>query len=495
LEFGMNKIRAVMAAVLLYLAAGSVAGLPLPTTRAEERIGFDLIDAYVAAELEADRVPGGALVITNGNRIVHVRGFGEDGNGHLVTPSTSFLLGSMSKSFTALAVMQLVDQKRIELDAQAKQYLPWFRVGNAGAGDRITVRHLLNHTSGLPTMAPQAVGKNANLRAHVEALQAASLISSPGTQHEYSSPNYLVLGAIIEAVTGRSFAEYVQTEILTPIGMAHSFTSQQDAMQAGMARGHRYWFGVPVATVLPAEPGRLPTAAMIASVNDLGRFLLVQQNDGRAGGRQLLSPQALAAMHRGSIKANGFEYAMGWRVSEIYGVLAIHHGGMLPHFRGKMVMLPQEKWGVAVLTNASSALPADPTSHRIADNVAAALVGRSLPQPQGQIPRTYLIAVALMALITIAEARKLWKLRGWRQRAAKAPKKAWAGVIMGLLVSAALLFGIPAAQGLTLRASMRSAPDVTWWLIIIITVEVAISLWKATSLHFRAATPPHPDVQ
>ena len=249
-----------------------------------------------------------------------------------------------------------------------------------------------------------------------------------------------------------------------------------------------------VATVLPAEPGRLPTAAMIASVNDLGRFMLMQQNDGRSGDRQVLSPQALAEMHRGSIKANGFEYAMGWRVSEIYGVPAIHHGGMLPHFRGKMVMLPQQKWGVAVLTNASSALPADATSHRIADNVASALVGRPLPQPQGQIPRMYLIAVALMALITIAEARKLWKLRGWYERAAKAPKKAWAGVLMGLLVPVALLFGIPAAQGLTLSASMRSAPDITWWLIIIATVEVAISLWKGAALHFAAVATHHPSM-
>lgn len=487
-----NKVRAVIAAVLLCMAAGSVAESPLAGTKAAAKVGFDLIDSYVAAELEADRVPGGALVITKGNRIVHARGFGEDGNGRPVTPSTSFLLGSMSKSFTALAVMQLVDEKRIQLDAPAKQFLPWFRVGDAGAGDKITVRHLLNHTSGLPTMAPQAVGRNTPLRAHVEALQAASFTSSPGAQHEYSSPNYLVLGAIIEAVTGRSFAEYVQTEILTPIGMLHSFTSQQDAMQAGMARGHRYWFGIPVATVLPAEPGRLPTAAMIASVHDLGRFLLMQQNDGRSGGRQLLSPQALAEMHRGSIDANGFEYAMGWRISEIHGVPAIHHGGMLPHFRGKMVMLPQEKWGIAVLTNASSALPADATSHKIADNVASALVGTPLPQPQGQIPRTYLIAVALMALITIAEARTLWKLRGWHARAAKAPKKAWVGVITGLLVPTALLFGIPGAQGLTLSASMRSAPDITWWLIIIVTVEVAISLWKAASLYFGAVPPHHP---
>ncbi len=480
----LNRIGA--AAVMLYLAAASVAATP--QSGAEVRYNF--IDAYVAAELRADRVPGGALVITRGGRIVHSRGFGDDGNGRSVTPATGFLLGSMSKSFTALAVMQLVDQNRIQLDNPAREYLPWFRVGKGSAGDAITVRQLLGHTSGIPTLAPQAPGQDASLRKHVEALQDALLSAPPGVQHEYSSPNYLVLGAIVEAVTGRSFAEYIQKEILGPAGMLQSFTSQQEAMQAGMARGHRYWFGIPLATVLPPEPGRLPTAAMVSSANDLGRFLIMQQGGGHLEGRQLLSPEALAEMHKGSTRAQGFDYAMGWRVSKLDGVPAIHHGGMLPHFRGKMVMLPQEKWGVAVLTNASSALPVDATSHRIADQVALSLVGRPLPQPQGRLARAYLIATGLIALITIAEMRKLWKLRGWRERAARAPRKAWAGVAMDLLVPAALLVGIPAAQGLSLSALMRSAPDITWWLIILATVEVSIALWKAASLHRQAVVPP-----
>lgn len=475
----MKRVRATAAALAL---VASIAAAAQPEPR------FDLIDAYVEAELNADHVPGGALVITRGSRIVHLRGFGEDGSGHQVTPATGFLLGSMSKSFTALAVMQLVDQKRITLDSPVRKYLPWFKVGEAGASDTITVGHLLAHTSGIPTLAPQAAGENPTLRQHVEALADASLGAPPGVRHEYSSPNYLVLGAIIEAVSGQSFAEYMHKEVLMPLGMRQSFTSQKEAMRSGMARGHRYWFGMPIATVLPPESGRLPTAAMISSANDLGRFLVMQQGQGAFEGRQLLSPQAWAAMHEGTTQGQGFNYAMGWRVSKLDGVLAIHHGGILPHFRGKMVMLPEEGWGVAVLTNVSSALPVEATSHRIADQVALALVGRPLAQPHGELPRTYLIVAGFMALITIAEMRKLWKLRGWRERAAGAPKKAWVGAIMDLLVPIVLLVGIPAAQGLSLSALMRSAPDITWWLIILATVEVAVAFWKATSLHLQLAT-------
>lgn len=474
---------AAAALALLWLAAGWSMAAPQP----DHKASFYRIDAYVAAELEADRVPGAALVITRGDRVVHVRGFGTDGAGEPVDPDTPFLLGSMSKSFTALAVMKLVDEGKIGLDKRVLDYLPWFRV-SGGGGDAITVRHLLAHTSGIPTLAPRAKAEDATLRSNVEALSAVSLVATPGARHEYASPNYLVLGAVVEAVTGRSFEDYVRREILVPLKMGHSFTSQQEAVRAGLSRGHRYWFGVPIPVVLPPEPGRLPTAAMISSAADLGKFMILQQGGGLFEGRRLISPEAAAAMHEGTAVGEGFRYAMGWRVSDMDGVAAVHHGGVLPHFRGKMVMLPGERWGVAVLTNASSALPAEATSHRIADRVALALAGKPLPEPRGELTRLYLGATGVMGLLTVGQIWKVWKLRRWRERAAKSLRAAWTGVVVSLIVPVVLLVGLPALQGLPLSASMRSAPDITWWLLIFSAVEIAIALWKAFSLSRLTAT-------
>jgi CubicO group peptidase (beta-lactamase class C family) len=123
------------------------------TTPLSQRAGdLDLvaIDKYLEGQMAALRIPGLALGIVQGKQIVHLKGYGvADASGRLVTPQTPFLLNSISKSFVALAVMQLVEQGKIELDAPVQRYLPWFRVADASASAQITMRHLLNHTSGL----------------------------------------------------------------------------------------------------------------------------------------------------------------------------------------------------------------------------------------------------------------------------------------------------------------------------------------------------------
>ncbi|MEO8226327.1 MAG: serine hydrolase domain-containing protein, partial [Gemmatimonadota bacterium] len=182
---------------------------------------FGAIDAYVARAMAADRVPGASIAIVHGDTVVHVRGFGSDGRGNPVTGETGFVLGSMSKAFTALAVMQLVERGRVELDAPAQRYLPWFRVGDSAASAAITVRQLLLHTSGIPTRAARARGDARTLTDHVRALASVKLAHAPGTVHEYASPNYLVLGAIVEAVARRPFGAYVEQEIFAPLQMEH----------------------------------------------------------------------------------------------------------------------------------------------------------------------------------------------------------------------------------------------------------------------------------
>ena len=113
---------------------------------------FAAIERFVEEEMAAQRIPGLALGIVKDDRIAYLRGFGEaDESGRAVTPKTPFIIGSLSKSFTALAIMQLVEAGKVELDAPVQRYLPWFRVADEKASGAITVRHLLNHTSGLST--------------------------------------------------------------------------------------------------------------------------------------------------------------------------------------------------------------------------------------------------------------------------------------------------------------------------------------------------------
>src|SRR5690349_8939643 len=112
---------------------------------------FAAIDAYVQGEMKATGIPGLALGIVQGDRIVHLTGFGiADPSGRVVSPQTPFIIGSLNKPITCLAVMQLVEAGKVDLDAPVQRYIPWFRVADEGDSARITVRHLLMQTSGLP---------------------------------------------------------------------------------------------------------------------------------------------------------------------------------------------------------------------------------------------------------------------------------------------------------------------------------------------------------
>ncbi|MBC8089161.1 MAG: beta-lactamase family protein [Phycisphaerae bacterium] len=446
---------------------------------------FAAIDSFVRAAMKRDRVPGAALVITHHKDIVHVQGYGTDGYGRPVTPSTSFILGSLSKSFTSLAVMQLVEQGRVALDAPVQQYLPSFRVRDENASRTITVRHLLTHTSGIPTGAPQAMEAEATLQDHVRALAAVELSHVPGGAHEYASPNYIVVGAIVERVSGVPYAQYVQQHVFNALDMQHSFTDQTIAVQNGMSQGHRYWFGFPVAATLPYESDRMPTAALISTAGDLGHFMVAQLNAGVYADRSILSPAGVGTLHTPAAPGDGFSYAFGWRVSEMAGDTAVHHGGIVPNFRVKVTMLPASGWGVAVLTNVSTSLPipVTPTSHRVADAIAKHLAGAPLADTGRSLSTIYLLITLGMFLILARQMVRLVRLDRWRARQANRSRAAVrADVALELLWPLAILFLLPRVAGFPWSEFFRGSPDVAWWLIAVASVGLITGLLKLLSL-------------
>jgi len=187
---------------------------------------FAKIDMYAQAQLEKSRIPGLALGIVQGDQIVHLKGIGRaDDSGRAVTPQTPFCIGSTSKSFTALAIMQLVEAGKIELDAPVQRYIPWFRVADPVASARITVRQLLNQTSGLT----EAAGKGAVIGAGPETLEqavrdlcTAELNRPVGISFEYSNLNYLTLGLVVQMVSQEPYEIYLQQHIFEPLEIRHT---------------------------------------------------------------------------------------------------------------------------------------------------------------------------------------------------------------------------------------------------------------------------------
>lgn len=330
------------ARLLLLLAFGVTA-----TSQASMSEGS--IDEFIDLEMPVSGAPGLAYAVVTDGEITTVgaRGLMIASGDQEITPDTPFLTGSISKSFTALAVMQLVEAGSVDLDAELSRYLDVFSSRPAGA---ITIRQLLSHTSGYSTLqgnAPHEDRADAPDEIERRVARVAALQPSypPGARWEYSNVNYLILGRLIEVVSGRDYETYIERSILEPIGMERSFVADGVTHEA-MATGHRPWFGakVPLARNKLARSAG-PQGGVVASANDLALYMRVMLN----GQDDLLSADGKAMMMRPASDASP-RYGFGWFIGEG----SVWHSGASPGVETLMTLVPAERKGVVVLTNAGS---------------------------------------------------------------------------------------------------------------------------------------------
>jgi CubicO group peptidase (beta-lactamase class C family) len=471
----------ILLAVLVF--AGAYLAQPSTTAASEASAAapdFAAIDKFVEAEMQALRLPGLALGIVQGDQIVHLKGFGvADPSGRVVTPQTPFIIGSTSKSFTALATMQLVEAGQIELDAPVQQYIPWFRVADETASTQITVRHLLNQTSGFSTVAgrkglvdfdPSAEA----LENRVRQFRDVKLTQPVGATFQYSNCNYSTLGLIVQMVSGQSYESYVQQHILDPLDMHNSFTSKEEAQQHGLAMGHHYWFGQPVAYDEPYSPGSIPQGFIISSGEDMAHYLSAQLSEGRYGNTSILSPAGIVELHRPPAEPAEGEsaYAMGWEAGSINGTPAVWHGGDTFSFMSFMLLMPAEGWGVVLLANAVN-IPETFRFQAIAPDVINLLAGRQpIVEPDRNLLMVYSILLGLVAFQIVGMIRSVVLFRRWRGQPQHRPA-GWLGkgwhiglpFVLNLAWALFILVGIPQLFG-PLLALRLGLPDVGYTLVV-----------------------------
>jgi CubicO group peptidase (beta-lactamase class C family) len=352
---------------------------------------YNAIDAYIIEQLHRLHIPGASLAIIEGDRIVHFHGFGcARPDGETPTPQTPFFIGSLTKSITALAIMQLVEAGKVELDAPVQNYLPWFRVADPIASAQMTVRHLLNQTSSLPLLPSEVAMADFDDRPdaterQVRALSTLKITRPVGSKVEYSNFNYNILGLIVEVVSGESYAGYIQKHIFNPLEMRHSYTSKAVAQQDGLAVGYRHWFSLPFpAPDMTVPLGSLPSGQLISCSEDMAHYLIAHLNQGRYGSVQILSSAGIDELHRGVKeyiflgKSGGF-YGMGWFEIDLGHEKTYSHGGNVPDFSAFMALVPGKKKAVVLLANADPyGLP--PVMGELGMGVTALLAGQQ-PAP------------------------------------------------------------------------------------------------------------------
>jgi CubicO group peptidase (beta-lactamase class C family) len=499
-----------IAAIMMKSDSGAPGPAPL-TAGAAGSPDLAAIDHYVQKEMDAQRIPGLALGIVKGGRIVHLQGFGKaDHSGRKVTPQTLFFNGSTTKSFTALAIMQLRDAGKLELDAPVQRYLPWWRVADADASARITVRQLLYQVSGLSkaTGNEHATSDDASASAledQVRELRSAKLTAPVGKTWQYSNANYNILGLIVEKVSGQSYETYVKQHILDPLGMHNSVMSETAAKSRGLVTGYRYWFGFPFAADLPFNRGNLPAGGLISSAEDMAHYLSAQVNDGRYGTNAIISPAGMAELHRAGVPTghSGVSYAMGWDVGKTDGIPTLAHDGSMFNAHANLVLIPEGNWGIILLENAENSPDEFFGSRRmsgIADGVTNMLMGKQ-PVPTSTSPTLWIVfgvVFTIIALQIVGIVRSVRTFRRWRNGSRRRPQgiarialSLVPSLVVSLLWAFVVLIALPGKVGAPLSALLMGMPDLGYLLFFSVVVALGWGIgrviWGGLTLRSRVA--------
>jgi CubicO group peptidase (beta-lactamase class C family) len=361
LEEAFMKIATAFGTLLL--------GLTLPSAWAQ---GIDTaeMDRFITAQMKRFDVPGVGLAVVKDGKVVYTKGYGvrDLKTNTPVTADTLFAIGSSSKSFTSLGVMQQVDAGKLNLDAPINTYLPNLKFSDATRGAKVTLRSLLSMTSGLPRADLQwAFDESVNTRAKMlETIQNIAFTDDPGKVFQYCNQNFVAAGAALEAITGQSWEAYTKANIFAPLGMTRSVFEFTDAVKDGnYAAGH----GVTLNGVkdVPAFDRLViagPAGSIHSSASDMARYVAFQLGNGESSGKRLVSKKQLEAMHTQQIGIDedfgipgvAFAgYGFGWFTGEYRGVKIVEHGGNIDGFTANMQILPEKGIGIVLLANMDSA--------------------------------------------------------------------------------------------------------------------------------------------
>ncbi len=342
------------------------------------------LDAFVTRMMADYNVPGVGLAVVEDGEISYLRGYGVRAvtTGAPVTPDTQFAIGSVTKSFTSLGMMVLVDEGLVDLDTPVTTYLPEFKLSDPASTRTVTVRNLLTHTTGLVRTDASTFDVNISAKDIIAAAATTPLVGKPGETFVYSNVNTILAGEIIKRVSGVSWETFTRERVLQPLGMNTATLSVAEFKeQRNIASPHVLDVvrGGLQTTDYLALGADAPAGAINASAAEMAQYVRFQLGDGAP----LLSQENLKEMHEGQIAAADFnlpgilaaqadavagpseevppslvtdeEYGFYWGVETFLGETLVQHGGNTTGMTANVTLLPERRSGVVILTNADGA--------------------------------------------------------------------------------------------------------------------------------------------
>jgi CubicO group peptidase (beta-lactamase class C family) len=277
-----------------------------------------------------------------------------------VDRDTLYLLGSVTKTYTATTLLRLVADGRVELDAPVRRYVPELRLKDERAAAQVTVLNLLNHTAGLDWGLIDDFGEGDDaLAAYVARMAELNLVARPGERASYSQAGYNLAGRIVEKVTGLTFEQAVAALVFEPLGLSHSFFARDDIMTRRFVVGHnRDQDGtLSIARLWRRSRGDNPGGGIASSAADQLRWARFHLGDGRApGGARVLPAELLHRMRQPTVALRastlGDAIAIGWFLREVDGVGTVGHGGSANGQFAELLLVPERDFAVVALSNA-----------------------------------------------------------------------------------------------------------------------------------------------
>lgn len=501
----MTSTRICRRLTLAFVAlSGALLLLSIPAAAAPEggagiRTGGSAdIDRWIEDRMAARDLPGVAVAVVRGGRVVHLAGYGvADETGRPVTPDTPFLLGSVSKPFTAAVVGQLVEEGVLTWDEAVWPHLAHLVDESPDGFDAVTVEQLLTHTGGLGMY----VGVAGEVRVHhgpdalerrVRELLSRPLAGTPGNAFEYSNAGPMLLAAVVEQVTAATFAEQLRDRIFTPLGMADSFATADDHRAGDLATGHRQWFGQWRPAALPYDDAGVAMGYVASTAADLATFMQAHLEGHPA------IPASALDIATGLVEPTGWTttldagYGRGWFVDELAGTTIVSHPGSLGHFTAHVLLAPEaDGLGIAVVSNASAFLAGGvgDRGHNAQYDLGFGLLRMLLGEEHQPVGPTALMTVVIpavawgaVALLLITGVRYVTRLRRGALRPTRRPG---AGGWMRSVLPGAMYLGAGFVMvAAPLGMARHFYPDVGWALsfgaglaIVLGVVRVVVTVW------------------
>ena len=457
----------------------------LSQANAQINAQLKIIDQFIQKNIDKNHIPGLSIAIVDKNQVVFSKGYGKDGNGKAIISSTPFAIASLSKAFTAMAIMQLVEAGKINLDEPIKKYIPSFKMADTRA-DRITVRQLLNQTSGLSDMVyPELTFKQqpASTLNTIENLKDVKLDSNPGEKFHYHNPNYHIAAHLVEVVSQEKFSDYLQKHIFFPLQMTHT-ANYHSTLESGKhtPQGNIFLFGQ---TIKTNEPNWFieGSAGMVSTTSDLAKWLMLYMNKGEYKGQRLLSEKGIETMF--STPTNG-SYGLGWFVDSQKNV---SHSGVLWTYQAEQMILTKEGYGIVILFN--SGINAFQDYHVFMQGVGNILTNQEAELPFMSSSIYELLMATFIILTLLLTAIRFRNMKMWVAKHRLKPSRVVISKNIVRLLPLFILLLIPTILTLLSKRVLSweriflMAPSVIIWLGVVTLCNLIIVTVRVVSLRKR----------